>query len=432
MDGGHSRRRGRPENPIPAPLSPLGRLATALRNGRRRIDLSYTDLAERTRVCSPGTLQRAASGAVLPKHEVARAFAQACGLDVDEITQLWLAAYRGSPGGAHGPRQTAPQPHLVKDFPGLCNALEELRQLNGAPSYRTMEIRARTTGKELSRSTAYRICAQGQPPSSIECLEAFLVACEVPPRSRTAWIETWRQLRQHAALSRQQTDRRGEVEQLKAVVTDNARGEVPQDTAVRLLRKAGFGALERYRRFEAPWTVECLRCAATFRLRLCDVLLGRATCMDCPKLNDHVREAWAELQANHLDLLSTQQVRALRAAMMLRARLQHDHLEVLVFVADRKTGITLQSASWHPALEAVLRRHIRRAFRLDVLLVFDYDTISSPRNGQRPRRLAKDANLVKGPVESPPPEGKPAPIDGTATHETVTDNAAQSKPPCRQ
>jgi transcriptional regulator with XRE-family HTH domain len=405
---------GRPEKQIPDPLSPLGRLAVALRNGRRHVGLSYAELAERTRFHSPGTLQRAASGTTLPKLETAQAFARACGLDADEITRMWIAAYRGTKGGGHKNETPAPQPGRIKDFPGLCRALEELRQVNGAPSFQILQNRARAAGAELSRSTAYRICAGQQPPASLGCLEAFLIACEVPPRERTVWAEAWVRARKHDAQARQDTDASLNVKDVEAVIAGNTRGEVTQKTAQRLLRRAGLGARERYRRFETPWTVECLQCAATFRIRLSDVVLGRAACPDCPRLNDHVREAWAELLANRTGTLSRQQVRALRAVTVLQARQQGAQLDVPVFVADRRTGAVLRSPAWHPALEACLRRHVRRPFHLDVIIVYDYDTVPTPRNGQRQRRLAKAAGLVDGPLETPRSEDEPPSADPTA------------------
>ncbi|WP_159050002.1 hypothetical protein [Streptomyces sp. MMG1533] len=70
---------------------------------------------------------------------------------------------------------------------------------------------------------------------------------------------------------------------------------------------------------------------------------------------------------------------------MLQARLQRNQLDVPVVVADREAGSVLQSATWHPALETALRRR----FRLDVLLVCNYDTMSPTRNGHCQRRLAK-------------------------------------------
>lgn len=396
---------GRPETPIPDPVSPLGILAVSLRNGRRDVGLSYAALSERTRSISPGTLQRAASGVVLPRLEVAQAFAFACSMDVAEVTRLWHAAYQGSLGGRGAGRagKPEPRPDRVNDLSSLCAALEKLRRANGAPSFRMMERRARDAGKELSRSTACRI-SRGAAPASTDSLEAFLVACQVPPRERTVWFEAWLRVQRQAVRAREERDGSEDLKQIEAVVADTRRGQVSQEAAVRMLRKAGFDAMERYRRFDAPWTVECLQCAATLRIRLSDVVLTRASCPDCPKLTEHVREAWAELLTNPSGRLSRQVVRALRAVTVLPARLQRDHLDVPVFVADRTTLRILQSSAWHDALKDVLRRHIRRRpFYLDVLLVHDFDTMSAPRMGHRHRRLAKDAGLVDSPLESAPP-----------------------------
>ncbi|MFJ9026557.1 hypothetical protein ACIRPU_42445 [Streptomyces sp. NPDC102259] len=218
------------------------------------------------------------------------------------------------------------------------------------------------------------------------------------------------------------------MKQLESVVAANIRGQVAQETAVRMLRKAGFDARERYRRFDAPWTVECLECAATFRIRLSDVVLARATCPDCPRLTERVREAWAELLTNRSGLLSRQHTRALRAATLLQARLQRDHLDVPVFVADRTTLATLQSSAWHPALEDALRRHVRRPFYLDVLLVHDYDTMPSRRNGVRHRRLAKAAGFVDSSLETEPPVQEPDHASDAAQNAAVPGRKAARVP----
>jgi hypothetical protein len=336
-------------------------------------------------------------------------------MDVAEVTRLWHAAYRGSLGGRNTSRtrEPEPRPDLVKDLLGLCAALEKLRQANGAPSFRMMQHRARESDRELSRSTAFRISTGKQAPASTDCLEAFLVACQVPPRDRTVWFDAWLRAQRQAVSARQDAKGREELRQLESVVADNNRGQVSQEAAVRMLRKAGFDALERYRRFDAPWSVECVQCAATLRIRLSDVVLARATCPDCPRLTEHVREAWAELLTNPSGLLSRQVVRALRAVTVLPARLQRDHLDVPVFVADRTTMRILQSSAWHPALEDALRRHVRRPFYLDVLLVQDYDTMPSPRIGQRHRRLAKAAGLVDSPLEAKSPAQEQGRVNGT-------------------
>ncbi|MFJ9662144.1 hypothetical protein ACIRPR_29760 [Streptomyces griseoflavus] len=138
-----------------------------------------------------------------------------------------------------------------------------------------------------------------------------------------------------------------------------------------------------------------------------------------------MREAWAELLTNPSGLLSRRLVRALRAVTVLPARLQREHLDVPVFVADRTTLRILQSSAWHDALEDVLRRHIRRLFRLNVLLVHDFDTMPAPRNGHRHRRLAKDVGLVDSPLESVPHvQGQDRENSGTSNKAAPVQEAA--------
>ncbi|MFK0174221.1 hypothetical protein ACIQU5_36230 [Streptomyces sp. NPDC090306] len=90
---------------------------------------------------------------------------------------------------------------------------------------------------------------------------------------------------------------------------DTDRGRVSQEAAYRMVRKAGFEARERYRGFDVPWTVECVQCGVTLRLRLSDVVLMRTTCPECPMLSEHVREAWAEFVAHGSGELSRSLVR---------------------------------------------------------------------------------------------------------------------------
>lgn len=357
---------------MPDPKGPVGKLATALRAGRRQWGLSYADLSKQTRGYSPATLQRAASGTVVPKLDVARAFAHACRLDVGEIERLWVDAYRERKGRRSAPAQ-APQPHLVRDLPDLSAALAELRLSCGAPSYRVMQRRARAAGMELSRSTANRIAERRQSPRSVESLQAFLTGCGLAEHRHTVWLEAWARAQQRADDMRCAVKR--EVEQLEAVIADTSDGTVSQEMARRLLRKANFDSLERYRSFEAPWTVECLQCGATLRVRLSHVVMGRATCLDCPSLNQRVREAWDILLDNWPGELSYEEACALRSSTVFKARLQRHQLEVQVFVTNKKAGTVLGSTPWHPPLEAVLRRRLRRTFNLEVFLIVDYDTV---------------------------------------------------------
>ncbi|MET8134110.1 helix-turn-helix domain-containing protein [Streptomyces sp. NPDC005251] len=394
----------RPEKKIPNEVSPLGKLATKLRNGRTACGFSYAVLSGRTRLYSAATLQRAASGTVVPKREVVRAFAHACGLDVDEVDQLWLNAYRGGQKAPRDRRGAAqpPAPHLIRDLPQLGAALGELRQTSGAPAYRVMEKRAASAGLELSRSTAYRISAGKQSPSSVACLEAFLVGCALPPQRRAVWLEAWLRAARQDDLARAAVLR--ETRQLEAVVANSPDGEVTQETALRLLRKADLDALERYRGFDAPWTVECVRCAAIFRVRLSDVILQRTGCTDCPEINERVRDAWADLLDNKTGTLGPDVVKALNACALLQARLLRNQLNIPVYAADRETAVILQSDTWHPALRAALRNHVQRRFVLDVLVVHGYESKSVSRTGNRQRRLVKAAGLMVEPVDEPAEE----------------------------
>ncbi|MFH8470785.1 helix-turn-helix domain-containing protein [Streptomyces sp. NPDC017991] len=360
---------GRPEKPIPDPVSPLGKLAQELRNARKILGVTYDALAEQAPPYSAATLQRAASGRMVPKREVVRAFAHACAMDIDETDRMWLDAYRAGQQNRE-PGAQIPSPRLIRDFQDFSAALEKLWQASGAPSYRAMQRRARTAGMDLSRSSANRIATRRQVPGSMASLEAFLVGCGLAPRSQDLWVEAWVRAQQRADIERQGDVR--EMKNLEAVVAANPTGEVLQDTAARLLRKAGFDALERYRSFDTPWTVECLRCAATRRVRLSDVVLQRIECVDCPEVSKRVHKAWADLLENTSGTLSRPQLRALRDSTVRQPRLQRNRLDIPVFVKNKKTEELLQSDTWHPALHTALRRHIRRSFHLDVLIVSDY------------------------------------------------------------
>ncbi|MGW2174003.1 hypothetical protein ACWC1C_26115 [Streptomyces sp. NPDC001705] len=166
--------------------------------------------------------------------------------------------------------------------------------------------------------------------------------------------------------------------------------------AVRLLRRADFEALERYRSFDVPWTVECVRCAATLRVRLSDVVLQRATCRDCPAVTERVHRAWADLLKNPSGSLSLQVIQALRTCTVLQARLQRHQLDVPLLVPDEFTSALLQSVNWQPELHAALRPRLRRPFHLDVLFVYGYDTMPSYRDGQRHHGLSQDAETPTG------------------------------------
>ncbi|KOV74334.1 hypothetical protein ADL00_02390 [Streptomyces sp. AS58] len=283
-----------------------------------------------------------------------------------------------------------------------------------------MQQRARAAGMELSRSTANRISGNQQSPGTVACLTAFLVGCGIPEPRHAVWLEAWLRAQQQADSTHWVS--RSEAEELKEIIADGPRGEVTHETARRLLRRGGFDPVDRYRRFEAPWTVECLHCAATLRVRMADVLMGRATCQACPTVNKRIREAWNDLLEDRSGCLTSQEVRALRAASVLVPRLQRQQLDLPVFVPDSETAAVLRSTTWHPALETALRRRLRRTFNLDILLVLDYDSLSAHRNGQRQHRLAIAAGLVEGPLETSTRGVPRHPEPGTGQSRTEHEN----------
>ncbi|MFE2696968.1 helix-turn-helix domain-containing protein [Streptomyces mirabilis] len=383
---------GRPEKPLPDPVSPLGALARELRKGRKERGISFDTLAEQAQPYSAATLQRAAAGHNLPKREVVRAFAHACKMDLDKADRLWAEAYRARHPGRDANGQV-PSPRLVRDVQDLSAALEGLWQASGAPSYRLVAQRARAAGLKLSRTSANRMATRRQVPGSRASLEAFLVGCGLPPRARDVWLEAWVRAQLHTDTEHQGDVR--ETKQIKAVIADGKKGDLLQGTAVRLLRKAGFDPLERYRSFEAPWTVECLRCAGTFRVRLSDVVVfQRATCVDCSTVNERVDQAWSDLLDNASGDLNREEVRALSVSSVRQVRLQRNRLDVPVFVPDGETESVLRSEAWHPAFQTVLRSYIRRSFELDVLIVSDTANAQEIKKRARARQRARSRRLV--------------------------------------
>lgn len=276
---------GRPEKAIPAPRSALGGLARALREARG--GLPYRHLAALTGY-SAATLTRAASGEILPRREVVRSFAHACRIDIDEVDRLWLAAYREQrlKDGA-APPVAAPAVPLIRDLADLGAALAALRTNCGAPSFHTMHKRAERAGLSLSSSTAQRITARHQVPGTRRLLVAFLVACEVPELRHHSWLRAWEEARRRhkadAALNAEAMARR------EAQIAGTASGHITPGRAAVLVAEVGFRPAELYQGFNIPWTVTCLTCGCTLRVRLASVIYGADNCPVCA-VSAHGRE----------------------------------------------------------------------------------------------------------------------------------------------
>ncbi|MFG2314758.1 helix-turn-helix domain-containing protein [Streptomyces tendae] len=267
-----------------------------LRKGRSRKGLSYAELAQRTSAYSAATLQRAAGGRSVPGRQVARAYATACGLDVDETDRLWLEARREEHSEDHATkRRSVPKPRMMRDPADLGTGLADIHERAGAPSRREMERRARAARATLSSSAAQRIVSRRQVPSSPEQLVAFLRACDVPERDHAEWLQAWARVRRHRAAELNAS--RALLDLREAEAAEDPSGRVTAEQAAQLLSSAGYVPAERYRGYHVPWTVRCRLCTAVKRIRLSDQADGRTRqCTQCDNEAERtVQEVWTAL-----------------------------------------------------------------------------------------------------------------------------------------
>ncbi|MEU2856773.1 helix-turn-helix domain-containing protein [Streptomyces syringium] len=181
---------GRRENPVSTRNAELLRLAEWLREQRELAGLTYRQLAGRAGYHAT-TLQRAASGATVPKLGVVLAYARACEASPDHARILWKRARFKQARGRHGPRaRQAPPAALVRDFADLSAALLHLYERAGSPPLRSMERAAGGYGA-LPRSTAHRILHKQTVPHSPAQFMAYLDACEVPESEQEQWVEAY-------------------------------------------------------------------------------------------------------------------------------------------------------------------------------------------------------------------------------------------------
>ncbi|MFD9196067.1 helix-turn-helix domain-containing protein [Streptomyces phaeochromogenes] len=185
----------RPEKPITTGNKALRELAEWLRDQRERTRQGYRALSVRAG-CHATTLQRATSGASVPKLQTVLNYARACDASPEEARILWKRARYEEARLARGGRGVpVPRPELIRDFVDLSAALQDLYEKAGSPALRTMEQRAGNFGV-LPRSTAHRIVTKQAMPHSLQQFQAYLRACEVPetdwPDWKAAWTRAWR------------------------------------------------------------------------------------------------------------------------------------------------------------------------------------------------------------------------------------------------
>ncbi|WP_042407561.1 helix-turn-helix domain-containing protein [Streptacidiphilus carbonis] len=176
----------RNEAPVDLRIQAVGKLATYLRELREGAACTNAELAELLDV-DVVTVRRAASGSMVPKRSFVQAWTELCGGKTDEAVALWRQAryqYRRITSGR--PSTALPNPDLVSTPEMLSEALVELYERAGAPTYREMEQRGGQFGI-LPRNTARRIVLRQTLPVSEGQFRAFLDACEV--RRTKAWID---------------------------------------------------------------------------------------------------------------------------------------------------------------------------------------------------------------------------------------------------
>ncbi|MFI0135851.1 helix-turn-helix domain-containing protein [Streptomyces luteogriseus] len=174
---------GRSEKPIASTGKARHALALWLRAQRESAELTYERLAART-IFSPDTLRRAASGQQIPKLTVLKAFAEACGADLQVAEGLWRAARREL-GGRHVEIHVA----YTTDFSDLHDAMVSLYRQAGSPSYSELDRQAGGNGK-LPKSTLSRFFSKKATPSRAFTL-AFAEACGVRGERLEHWDTAW-------------------------------------------------------------------------------------------------------------------------------------------------------------------------------------------------------------------------------------------------
>ncbi|MER7729221.1 helix-turn-helix transcriptional regulator [Streptomyces sp. NPDC096323] len=221
---------GRREKEIITSNAGLRQLAEWLRIQRARARLTYRDLADRAGLHAT-TLQRAASGASVPRLAPVLAYARACDAPPEDARRLWRWARREHVRATYG-RHPAPSPRLVRDFADLSAALRDVYEQAGAPPLRTMEKRAGAFGA-LPRSSAHRMVNKQAVPHSLDQFRGFLRACEVPPDWKEwedAWNRAWRFEKQEDAGLTEMWTSSFRINTSPAALVVPARKEVSEET----------------------------------------------------------------------------------------------------------------------------------------------------------------------------------------------------------
>jgi len=159
----------------------VGKLADHLRELRDDARFTNVELAEKLDV-DIVTVRRAASGNSVPRRKLVEEWTQVCS-GVEEAGRevgMWRQArYQDRRTRSGRPSTPLPNPDLVSSRQMLSEAMAELYERAGAPSFREMEERGGQYGA-LPQNTARRIVQRQTLPRDEKQFRAFLTACEVP------------------------------------------------------------------------------------------------------------------------------------------------------------------------------------------------------------------------------------------------------------
>ncbi|KOG64710.1 hypothetical protein ADK76_08530 [Streptomyces griseoflavus] len=254
--------------PIKTPDRRLFQLADALCQARFRAGLSRSEVAARAKR-SVTTIHRAESGRARVPWLATRDIAEACRMDLVAVQKMWRQAGRT--------RLTeAPHVTLLHTRDDLAAALRRAWELDGEPSLRHMEKRAKAQAQEygpLSRMSASRIRQRVQIPVSLEQLYAYLIACEVAEAEFPEWAQAWARAKERAVAASRRAAPPG-------MLTGRYIG---YRRASAMMLEAGLVVMEAYPGYWEPWTARCQSCGALSRFTLAKVQAGIG-CRNCRRI----------------------------------------------------------------------------------------------------------------------------------------------------
>lgn len=273
-----STRKGRPPGPVNEKTA-KGALAQHLRTARDRKGLTREQLADKLG-CSTTTVQRAEGGRTPPARRTVEGYARICDLDPEETVEIWTRAVNAHCGITRRTYTRAPHIEFVRTRDELAAALVRVWEKNGRPSTWEMERRTDRRYQEhrdyafLSRSTAWRISRRESLPASERTLQSYLIACEVPERLFSVWVQTWGRVNGKRTPAH---DKPAPARESRLATRRRSR----EREAVTRMRQAGLQPLDKFPGQTVPWSAVHSSCEQVSRYTLQAIAHGTAHCPAC-------------------------------------------------------------------------------------------------------------------------------------------------------